>query len=100
MREFKFRAWDKEKKFMVVPFRLQNINFEFASNKNHIYMQYTGLKDKNGREMCEGDIVKHPAGGKFQVLWSNEDSRFHAEGLCLTDIFEVVGNIYENPDLL
>ena len=54
MREIKFRAWDKDllkmySKWTVIP----------DDDRSHILMQYTGLKDKNGVEIYEGDILKN-----------------------------------------
>jgi len=77
-------------------------------------MQYTGLKDKNGKEIYEGDILHQDAFWDIYIVWDDKHSRFAY--LCtdwvvtqgdpisiLSDQlskFEVIGNIYENPELL
>lgn len=138
-REIKFRAWntgirmnrgmysweemidslDSEinpYKSLFAPF-LQSE--QFKENPWIILMQYTGLKDKNGTEIYEGDIVETfdgYRGGKGEVKWFAEWEGAWFYGYYLvngnnpqyrisfpqmeTKFIEVIGNIYENPELL
>ncbi|WP_284037438.1 YopX family protein [Neobacillus sp. 114] len=131
MREIKFRAWEKYLK-EIIP--VDDINFEKRMiNTDSAWrlfdeielMQYTGLSDKNSREIYEGDIVVLNTSHKvldvqfnpeiYVVQWRSSGACFdmlHKDylnherkvGLMfdngMVDSVEVIGNIYENPELL
>jgi uncharacterized phage protein (TIGR01671 family) len=131
-REIKFRVWHKiEKKYLLpsnekiksqaIFFLNKNGNLEASlNNHNFIIQQFTGLKDKNNKEIYEGDILSWentirgiPAPSKDakpfkpeEVYWDNElgiwaigsmlDNDFHWYGKKGT----IIGNIFENPELI
>ena len=111
MRELKFRAFDTENKtwaFVTLGDLICGACTENGdkplSGAKQVWEQYTGLKDKNGKEIYEGDIVKYVFGNKpirFDVgrYWLGEtlDDLFGAE---LRYDLEVIGNIHENSELL
>ena len=113
-REIKFRAWDKEEKKMNY-FDLMDLWHDMADgNCDDEVMQFTGLHDKNGKEIYEGDIVKTDEGfiglvefGRFPYVANIEDYGYFIkahEYFKLTantcQAVEVIGNIYESPQLL
>jgi hypothetical protein len=113
-REIKFRVWDKQKNNFSIEPRL-NISLlncypfvcDIATFGNPI-QQYIGLKDRNGKEIYDGDVLK---GFDFiaEVYWCEENAAFSIKsntcgGAFLNPVyinnFEVIGNIFENPELL
>lgn len=114
MREIKFRAWSGEE--MISPDYIDRNGIAWWK-ENSIptstdkVMQFTGLRDKNGREIYEGDIINAII-SEFrietmgEVIYSEYYSAFvnknHAGETILLklDDFEIIGNIHENPELL
>ena len=122
MRDVKFRVWNTETNKMITNvkemgvFALQSIYSidEFLvipTNEKYPLMQYTGLKDKNGVEIYEGDIIKYDFNElNYRIEFLNAEfiaRRFYEniENLYPTEFdygkeCEVIGNIYENKELL
>ena len=115
MREIKFRAWYKQQMwvtFMINPYGEIEIHNKgevddlyMPKDNEYILMQCTGLKDKNGKEIYEGDIVKQ---GNWvgEIKWTRDfwglgEGNYDDEGLYTRNQnLEIIGNIYENPELL
>lgn len=122
MREIKFRAWDGQKMFNVDVLAISPCGWScpdygkkgvsLAYQPSVKAMQYTGLKDKNGKEIYEGDLVtinQEDEEDIFEIEWDECTSRFimscDSHYTCDFDNYngsdcEIIGNIYENPELL
>lgn len=114
----KFRAWYtpfKGKKFgqeMIHGRAGSLISHAEMSPDNYVLMQSTGLKDKNSVEVFQGDIVRCTRGCPHEVVWLQEYAGMYvggmpawylsglSEGYARTGEEEIIGNIYENPELL
>jgi len=133
MREIKFRAWDKKKKRMMPVIEIDweykeviETMTDWARLEDTELMEFTGCKDKNGKEIYEGDILRYryistdfKGAVEFhdkilKIGWESDETRF--VGFILRSIdkdgsdwftampniedIEIIGNIYENPKLL
>lgn len=123
---FNFRVWDKKNEKMVYPngngyFNLKNDTvidgngelFDLVCQEtveDCILMQSTGLVDKNGKEVFEGDVIEYK-GMIADVIYCEDEAKFiikyKNDFLCIEDCdvgymttYEIIGNIYENEELL
>lgn len=122
----KFRAWDKDGKFMIAPKEIGRIHFNplpfgltlIKSDHDGISMKFelmmsTGLKDKNGKEYFKSDIGHYASKEYFEVIWDSSKGRWCALFVGeenktynyhllykLAEDSEIIGNIFENEDLL
>lgn len=117
---FKFRIWDKtENDFYLDTYVLRTDGILFGDNyglyevnqNDFVIQQFSGLKDKRDKEIFEGDIIKY---GKlnYEVIWNEYEyrwmavcpnySKFHWPKIIPVEFKcgEVIGNIYQNPELL
>lgn len=123
MREIKFRAWDDGKMIYPVGALADIKRFFRIIREDAVLMQYTGLKDKNGKEIYEGDYVTMNEFTVIKgVLIKSEGEIVYCDNVASFGVkvldeeiegnsttwsvghfhggFEVIGNVYQNPELL
>lgn len=115
MREIKFRAWNDCANLMEDIYSLTWFGEHGVKSANHpdyTIMQYTGIKDMHGKEVYEGDIVQNFDDDMYTIQWTNTHNSAYFAAYALNDQtletemeffcgeIEVIGNIYENPELL
>lgn len=121
MREIKFRAWHTTEKIFWY-FNLVTVRTSTLIDRDWFRLdppqQYTGLKDKNGKEIYEGDVAITDLGHTVEIRWdfcteSTEEWDFEYTGFCMRNpklqknfhldkghVLTIIGNIHESPELL
>lgn len=113
MKDIRVRVWDTKTKKMSHGMNLPQLAGYIAGIYprlgNEVYLESLGHIDKNGREIFDGDIVKLPqrySGDNHykesvaEVVWDHDGWYVEKQGECDYKWFEVIGNKYENPELL
>lgn len=108
MRPIKFKVWSRVSNRWAEAGILLSTNggiFELSSDSGDMFLQFTSLIDKNGKEIYEGDIVKRELdfGDRPTEVTFNHGAFFaggHFLGIFMPEVYEVIGNIYEHPELL
>src|SRR5437899_2192026 len=107
-REIKFRAWNKTKGQMITDCAQFDRKGKLVTvlkypEDTYELMQYTGLKDKNGKEIYEGDILKYQSNGRVSdpIEFPQDYTSLvvHTQDPRWQSAVEVIGNRYENPEL-
>jgi uncharacterized phage protein (TIGR01671 family) len=122
MREIRFMVWDTLKKewaridldrreTLPAPYVVDNLILQFGSDERYLWVAFSGLKDKHGRPIYEGDICRSDLQGTGELVevcfvdgafvgrsWGGESSLLLYN--WLPNMIEVIGTIFENPELI
>ncbi len=118
-REIRYRAWDKRFNKMVdietIDFRVQKLYYRSGYRESTIInfkhaelLEYIGLRDRNGREIAEADILRESDGRIYFIVWAEDEARFELENaqdhslrhIKDVRIMTIIGDTWQNPDLL
>jgi len=112
-RELKFRAWDIKNKTWSKWIRENSLapGIDLAADENFVFQQYTGLKDNEGNEIYEGDILTNNFVNPDNQIVIYENGKFTVTDITIgcNDLFDeisqsarhrIIGNIFDNPELL
>jgi uncharacterized phage protein (TIGR01671 family) len=111
MRGIKFRVYKKPIEYMLYGVESDTMFYYYLQDSKVVVMQYTGIKDINNKEIYEGDLVMvedYPKWeGSFKVVWDDKQSMYaledyygDKEALHEFEKYRIIGNIYENKNLL
>ncbi len=114
-REILIRVWNRQKREMSIsmplPMLAGYLTATYPKLGNQSYLRVSEAKDKNDKEICEGDLVRTLGGGVYTVRFGKYtiEGFYKCEGFYLeedytesfeNEEFEVIGNIHENPELI
>ena len=109
MREIKFRMWTGQRYIYDQNIVFDCMRQQYSGLYDHVklhesdFEQFTGLHDKNGKEIYEGDICRVDCGTYIEIdviKYEGSGFKFHIENMPPKNDVEVIGNIHENPEII
>lgn len=114
----KFKAWDKTDKkiedVFMIDFQFEEAELRYTTRpfEDIVLLEYTGILDKNGKEIYENDLIKSNKSGKiYKVVWNVSSLAFEIHNIknqhesmlfinCLFNSYKVIGNVFENYEVI